>query len=204
MKEYAIPFLKETKEKLNIYSFILKDWQKTINLVGNTTLENMWERHFLDSAQLYSLLPKQEIGSVVYDIGSGAGFPGMVLAIMGRKDIVLCESSKKKCTFLEEVKTQTHSKVIIDNIRAELLPPNTANSVIARAMKPLEGLLKIAEPLLNRKGLCIFPKGVNWEKELRIAEKLFYIDYDLVKSITSKESFIFVIKSIERKNALKK
>jgi 16S rRNA (guanine527-N7)-methyltransferase len=203
MKEYAIPFSKETKEKLNIYSFILKDWQKTINLVGNSTLENMWQRHFLDSAQLYSLLPKQEKGSVVYDVGSGAGFPGMVLAIMGREDIVLCESSKKKCTFLEEIKKQTHTKVIIDNIRAELLFPNTANTVIARAVKPLEGLLKIAEPLINRKGLCIFPKGANWEKELRRAEKFFYIDYDLVKSITSKESFIFVIKSIERKNAIK-
>ena len=203
MKEYAIPFSKKTKENLNIYSFILKDWQKKINLVGNSTLENMWERHFLDSAQLYSLLPKQEKGSVVYDVGSGAGFPGMVLAIMGREDIVLCESSKKKCTFLEEVKKQTRSKVIIDNIRAELLSPNTANTVIARAVKPLEGLLKIAEPLINRKGLCIFPKGVNWKKELSIAEKFFHIDYDLVQSITSKESFIFVIKSIERKNAIK-
>ena len=203
MKEYAIQFSKETKEKLNIYSFILKDWQKKINLVSDSTLENMWERHFLDSAQLYSLLPKQEKGSVVYDVGTGAGFPGMILAIMGRKDIVLCESSKKKCTFLEEVKKQTHTKVIIDNIRAELLPSNTANSVIARAVKPLEGLLKIAKPLINRKGLCIFPKGVNWKKELSIAEKFFHIDYDLVQSITSKESFIFVIKNIESKNAIK-
>jgi len=203
MKEYAIQFSKETKEKLNIYSFILKDWQKKINLVSDSTLENMWERHFLDSAQLYSLLPKQEKGSVVYDVGTGAGFPGMILAIMGRKDIVLCESSKKKCTFLEEVKKQTHTKVIIDNIRAELLPSNTANSVIARAVKPLEGLLKIAKPLINRKGLCIFPKGVNWKKELSIAEKFFNIDYDLVQSITSKESFIFVIKNIESKNAIK-
>ena len=203
MKEYAIQFSKETKEKLNIYSFILKDWQKKINLVSDSTLENMWERHFLDSAQLYSLLPKQEKGSVVYDVGTGAGFPGMILAIMGRKDIVLCESSKKKCTFLEEVKKQTHTKVSIDNIRAELLPSNTANSVIARAVKPLEGLLKIAKPLINRKGLCIFPKGVNWKKELGIAEKFFHIDYDLVQSITSKESFIFVIKNIESKNAIK-
>ena len=203
MKGDAIPFAMETKEKLDTYSFILKDWQKKINLVSNSTLDNMWERHFLDSAQLYSLLPKQEKDSVVYDVGTGAGFPGMVLAIMGRKDIVLCESNKKKCLFLEEVRKQTHTKVIIDNIRAELLPSHSANVVIARAVKPLKGLLKIAEPLINRKGLCIFPKGVNWKKELSIAEKFFHIDYDLVKSITSKESFIFVIKSIERKNAIK-
>ena len=203
MKDYTITFSKEIKEKLNIYSFILKDWQKNINLVSSSTLENMWERHFLDSAQLYSLLPKQEKGSVVYDVGTGAGFPGMVLAIMGRKDIVLCESNKKKCAFLEEVKKQTHTEVIIDNIRAELLSSGSANVVIARAVKPLGGLLKIAEPLIKRKGLCIFPKGVNWKKELILAEKFYHIDYDLVKSITSKESFIFVINSIEKKNVIK-
>ena len=196
-------FLKETKEKLNIYSFILKDWQKKINLVGNTTLENMWERHFLDSAQLYSLLPMEEKGSVVYDLGSGAGFPGMVLAIMGRTDIVLCESNKKKCNFLEDVKEQTHTKVIIDNIRAELLPAHSANAVIARALKPLSGLLKIAAPLIKRKGICVFPKGVNWKKELILAEKFYKIEYDLVKSSTSEESFIFIINSIEKKYAIK-
>jgi len=199
MRQDSVTFSMEIKEKLDTYSFLLKEWQKKINLVSNSTLENMWERHFQDSAQLHSLLPKEEKGSVVYDVGAGAGFPGMVLAIMGRKDIVLCESNKKKCIFLEEVRKQTHTKVIIDNIRAELLPSHSANVVIARAVKPLKGLLKIAEPLINRKGLCIFPKGVNWKKELSIAEKFFHIDYDLVKSITSKESFIFVINNIEKK-----
>ena len=203
MKDYTITFSKEIKEKLNIYSFILKDWQKNINLVSNSTLENMWERHFQDSAQLYSLLPKEEKGSVIYDVGSGAGFPGMVLAIMGRKDIVLCEANKKKCDFLEEIKKQTHTKVIIDNIRVELLPAHSANVVIARAVKPLKGLLKIAAPLIKSKGLCIFPKGVNWKKEMNIAEKFYHIEYDLVQSITSKESFIFVIHSIEKKNVNK-
>ena len=127
----------------------------------------------------------------------------MVLSIMGRKDIVLCESSKKKCIFLEEIKKQTNTKVIIDNIRAEFLPPRSADAVLARAVRPLGGLLKIAEPLINRKGMCIFPKGVNWKKELILAENFFHIDYDLVKSITSNESFIFVINSIERKNVIK-
>ena len=84
MKDYTIPFPMEIKEKLNIYSSILKDWQKSINLVSNSTLENMWERHFQDSAQLYSLLPMEEKGSVVYDLGSGAGFPGIVLAIFNK------------------------------------------------------------------------------------------------------------------------
>ena len=204
MNAYPITFSMEIKERLNIYCVLLKEWQKKINLVSSATLENMWERHFQDSAQLYSLLPKEEKSSVVYDLGSGAGFPGMVLAIMGRNDMVLCESSSKKCSFLKEIKKQTHTKVIIDNIRAERLPPRTANAIVARAVKPLEGLLKIAAPLKNKKGICIFPKGVNWKKELLLAEKSYHIEYDLVESITSKESFIFVIRNIEKKNVIKK
>ena len=96
-KEHILTFSKEEKEKLEIYSSLLKNWQKKFNLVSSASLINIWERHFQDSAQLYSLLPKEKKGAVVYDIGSGAGFPGMVLAIMGRKDMVLCESSTKKC-----------------------------------------------------------------------------------------------------------
>ena len=101
--------------------------------MSDSTLENIWERHFLDSAQLYSLLPKQEKGSVVYDVGTGAGFPGMILAIMGRKDIVLCESSKKKCTFLEEVKKQTF-----------LLRPYPALHIITNTLSARTGLVRIS------------------------------------------------------------
>ena len=90
--------------KLHLYHDLLISWQKKYNLVGPSTLKYVWERHFIDSAQLFSLLPEQQKDKLIYDIGSGAGFPGMVLAIMGRKDIVLCESSSKKCLFLEEIK----------------------------------------------------------------------------------------------------
>ena len=200
MNAYSGPFSMEAKEKLTIYSDLLKAWQKKINLVSNSTLDNLWERHFIDSAQLYFLLPKEKKGAVIYDIGSGAGFPGMVLAIMGRKDIILCEANYKKCTFLEEVKRQTQVSVIIDNIRAEKLPSKSAVAVVARAVTSLEKLLKIAFPLIKSKGICIFPKGINSKKELLLAEKHFHIEYDLVKSITSKDSYIFVINSIERKN----
>ena len=203
MQEQIRTFSREEKEKLEIYSSLLKSWQKKFNLVSNSSLVDIWERHFQDSAQLYSLLPKEKKGAVVYDIGSGAGFPGMVLAIMGRKDMVLCESSTKKCKFLEEIKIQTQTKVIIDNIRAEILPSQTASAVIARAVTSLRGLLDLTAPLIKEKGLCIFPKGANWKKELILAESFFNIEYDLVKSRTSKESNIFVIHSIEKKNGIK-
>ena len=99
MKPNTFSFSKEEQEKLEIYCCLIKSWQKKVNLVGASTLENMWERHVIDSAQLYHLLPPVQEGKVLYDIGSGAGFPGLVLAIMGRKALVLCEANKKKCAF---------------------------------------------------------------------------------------------------------
>ena len=203
MKVNPLSFSMDVRGKLKIYDDLLKIWQKKFNLVGPSTLDNSWHRHFQDSAQLYSLLPRPQNDRVVYDIGTGAGFPGMVLAIMGRKDMVLCESNAKKCLFLEEVKQKTNSNVIIDNIRAELLPKKSATAVIARAVTSLKKLLIIASPLLSNNGVCIFPKGINWKKELLFAEKSFHIEYELVKSITSKDSYIVVIKNIERINVRK-
>ena len=200
MEPCSFPFSKEEKEKLELYSCLIKSWQKKFNLVGASTLESIWERHIIDSAQLYNLLPRVQAGKVLCDIGSGAGFPGMVLAIMGRKDLVLCESNKKKCIFLEEVKHKTNSNVIIANIRAESLPLRTASAVIARAVSSLSALLEMSLPLLSNKGICIFPKGINWKKELLFAQKRFHIDYKLVKSVTSKDSRIIVINNAEKFN----
>jgi 16S rRNA (guanine527-N7)-methyltransferase len=114
--------------------------------------------------------------------------------------VVLCESNKKKCTFLIEAKRKTNTNVIIDNIRAESLPFGSANAVIARAVSSLSALLEISLPLLSKKGVCIFPKGINWKKELLFAQKRFHIDYKLVKSITSKESNIIIINNFEKIN----
>ena len=198
------PFSKEVLGKLELYHDLLISWQKKYNLVGPSTLKDIWERHFIDSAQLFSLLPEEHKEKLVYDIGSGAGFPGMVLAIMGRKDIVLCESSSKKCIFLEEVKSRTNTNVIIDNIRAESLPSCSATAIIARAVTSLSGLLNLSIPILAKTGVCIFPKGINWKKELLFAQKRFHIDYKVVESITSKDSSIIIINRAERINAFKK
>ena len=203
MDSGSFPFSKEVIDKLELYSDLIKSWQRRYNLIGSSTLGNIWERHFIDSAQLYTLLPSERTGKIVYDIGSGAGFPGMVLAIMGRKDLVLCEANAKKCLFLEEVKEKTGSNVIIDNIRAESLPLRSASALLARAVTSLSSLLQLSLPLLAENGICIFPKGINWKKELLFAQKRFHIEYKLVKSVTSKESSIIVINSVEKINAYK-
>ena len=203
MDSSLLPFSKEVLGKLELYHELLISWQKKYNLVGPSTLKDIWERHFIDSAQLFSLLPEQYRDKPVYDIGSGAGFPGMVLAIMGRRDLVLCEPSSKKCAFLEEVKKKTKTNVIIDNIRAESLPSCSAIAITARAVTSLSGLLYLSIPLLTKKGVCIFPKGINWKKELLFAQKRFHIDYKVVESITSKDSSIIIINRAEKINVFK-
>ena len=192
-------FNAEEYGSLRVYEGLLKLWQKKFNLISANTINDIWERHIIDSAQLLRLLPKEKSNTKIYDVGTGAGFPGLVLAILGRKDLVLCEANNKKCSFLQEVKDILRLNVNIDNIRAESLPKKSANAVLARAVAPLEHLISISLPLIKNGGVAIFPKGKNWNKELKSAQKYFYMEYELVKSITSEVSYIFVIKKIEKK-----
>ena len=92
---------RETYEKLEIFNETLIKWQKSINLVSNSSLKHIWTRHFLDSAQLYNFT--KEINGKILDMGSGAGFPGIILAMMGNENINVVESDQRKCTFMREV-----------------------------------------------------------------------------------------------------
>lgn len=192
-------FDKEIYKALRVYEDLLKTWQNKFNLISNNTVNDIWNRHIIDCAQLFNLLPREKEEKKIYDFGTGAGLPGLILAIMGRSDIVLYESNKKKCIFLEEVKKVLKLNVIIDNIRAESLSFVNANMVLARAVAPLEKLLLLVLPVIQAGGTAIFPKGKNWNQELMLAQKDFIVEYDLVKSITSQDSYIFVIKYVEKK-----
>ena len=195
-----VNFSESTLLSLEVYASLLKKWQKTTNLVSNNSIKDAWNRHFLDSAQLYNLLPTPLANSYVYDLGSGAGFPGMVLAMMGRKDIVLCESNKKKCSFLEEVAESTKTEVNIVNIRVQKIQENTAIAIVCRALASLDVLLDISIPILKAKGVCIFPKGKSWRKEISNAKKKYILNYKAIKSITSDESAIVIINNVLKKN----
>jgi 16S rRNA (guanine527-N7)-methyltransferase len=198
---------RETLARLTTYNDLLAKWQARINLVGPATIPDSWERHFLDSAQLYPLLP----GSahlVLYDLGTGAGFPGLVLAIMaagaGRKiETHLVESDQRKCAFLGEVARETGlaRAVTIHATRAERLPPNTAKSanvVTARALAPLSELLTLAAPLLDIHGICLFPKGVKAEGELTQAAKDWKMRVDRLPSRTDAAGTILRIADLHR------
>ena len=199
MREDEIYFSESILSSLDIYIELIKKWQKNINLVSKNSVNDLWNRHVLDSAQLYSLLPAPKKGLYIYDIGSGAGFPGMVLGIMGRKDIILCESNKRKCEFLKEVSRITNTNISIVNIRAQKLDGRSALAITSRALASLDALLEISMPILREKGVCVFPKGRTWKEELTVAEKKFIINYNTVQSITSSDSKKIIITKVRKK-----
>lgn len=162
---------RETLERLKLYAATLERWNKAINLVSQKTLPDLWRRHFLDSAQLLPYLPELGEGRkrVLVDLGSGAGFPGLVLAILGAGEVHLIESDQRKAAFLREVSRETGAQAQIHVQRIEVVTPFRADVVTARALAPLGDLLAYAEPFLAPDSLCLFLKGKSAEGELTAA-----------------------------------
>ncbi len=154
--------------RLETYAALLEKWQPRINLVGPATLRDRWRRHFLDSAQLLPLLP--EATERLVDLGSGAGFPGLALAILGVPDVHLIESDQRKVAFLRAVSAATATRITIHAARIETVPPLAADVITARALAPLASLIGYALPLLRSQegstGTCLFLKGQQVEPEL--------------------------------------
>ncbi|MGE5503628.1 MAG: 16S rRNA (guanine(527)-N(7))-methyltransferase RsmG [Actinomycetota bacterium] len=189
---------RETLERLQAYAELLAKWQPRINLVGPDTLPDLWRRHFLDSAQLSGLVG--EVRRVV-DIGSGAGFPGLVLAVMGAPDVHLIESDARKCAFLREAARVAATPVTIHNKRIEQVPPLGADLVTARALAPLPRLLEWAAPHLGQGGRCLFLKGRGSEDELTAATKDWNIAVERVPSITDPSGVILHLREVHRGRA---
>lgn len=164
---------RETDEKLRLYHALLLKWQEKINLISPNTISDSWERHFEDALQL---LPRIPAGvKTVYDLGSGAGFPGLVLAI-ARPDlsVTLIESDSKKCAFLQAVSRETGVSVSIQNKRIEsavsVLP--APDLVTARALASLEALFAYVQPWAVNNGdmAMLFPKGASWREGCKAAQ----------------------------------
>lgn len=160
---------RETLDRLGAYVELLRAWNSRINLVGPNTLGDVWRRHILDSAQLMPLLPGNT--RTVIDLGSGAGLPGMVLAVMGVPVVHLVESDQRKAAFLREAKRVTGAAVDIHAVRAEKVLGIKADVVVARALAPVDNLLHIVVPFLGTHSICLFLKGRGMEEELREAER---------------------------------
>ena len=187
-REFAVS--RETVDRLSIYADLLRQWGKVQDLVAPSTLDDIWHRHISDSAQLWPLLPTgAKTGA---DLGSGAGFPGLVLAILGRDrqnfKMHLVEASNRKCSFLREVARRCGAPVEIECIRIEQLATQSrigaVEFVTARALAPLASLLGLAKPLLSDTTRALFLKGRDASKEVSEAQKVWRFQSELTASRT--------------------
>ncbi len=200
MEKYNVS--RETFDLLKTYEASLQEWQQKFNLVSNSSLAEAWNRHFADSAQLFSYIPSQ--ARVLLDFGSGAGFPGMVLAIMAKEKtpylkVKLVESIAKKTLYLKHVAEICGLDVEILHDRIENLEPQKADVITSRAMASLEKLLEYTYPFCKKETLCIFPKGRSYKEELAQAHKKWRFTCQIEPNRESDEGKILIITDISRK-----
>ena len=196
---------RETYEKLCIYHKTLIKWQKSLNLISKNTIKEIWERHFLDSAQLYKFI--RDIEGNIIDFGSGAGFPGMVLAIMGKKNIHLVESDHKKCVFLKEIALLTETDITIHNCRIEDLSFINVDLITCRALSSLSKLIDYVDIFINKSSgektdppKLLFLKGKSFYSEIVELSKYKKISFEDYPSITDKYGRILYINKVEKLN----
>ena len=165
----------EVRARLEYYAAELRRWQKKINLTGPSALANLWERHFLESIELFQYIPTNT--KTLLDLGSGNGFPGLVLALMGGDFTThLIDSSTKKTSFLAYVSRETGAKAHIHNSRIQDVTPFPADIITARALAPLAELLQLAQPFMQKNTELLLIKSRNYQQELAIAQKIWHIE----------------------------
>ena len=200
----ALKVPRETIDRLTRYAELLACWQKSTNLIDPSTLRAAWSRHFADSAQLRDLAPEARLS---LDLGSGAGFPGLVVAILqaGIPDfrMHLVESNRKKCAFLAEVVRETQAPVDIHAMRIEDLAESphrlVPDVVSARALAPLPRLLELAAPFFGANTRGLFLKGREAEAEIEEARRGWAFDCRLHPSLTSADSSIVEVTGLRPK-----
>jgi 16S rRNA (guanine527-N7)-methyltransferase len=191
---------RETIEKLNKYKDFLISSNKLLNLIGKTTENHIFSRHFTDSAQIYDLI---EDKSEIVDLGSGAGFPGVILKILmdyNKKDvnITLIEKSPKKCQFLHDLTDKLNLNIKIVNLKIEKFKLNKISTIVSRAFKNTVDTIDILFKNNDKIESIILLKGKTYQQELEDAKKKYTFDVEKFRSITSDESFILKITNIKR------
>ncbi len=189
---------RETVQRLRFLHALLIKWNPAINLVSKSTAQTAWDRHIVDSAQIYQL---GRADGHWADLGSGGGFPGLVIACMalGRGDplrVTLVESDQRKATFLRTASAQLGLETNVVSQRIEQVPPLQARTLSARALAPLGVLLGYAARHLSPQGLCLFPKGATWRQEVELARKDWHFDLDVHQSTTDSDGAILSVKAI--------
>lgn len=192
---------RETLERLETYADLLRKWNPKINLVSRASLSVLWDRHIRDSAQIWGLAP--ESPRIWHDLGSGGGFPGLVVAVLAKEHspgthFHLVESDTRKCAFLDTVvrscdlSVTTHAR----RIQEVRLPP--ADVISARALAALPDLLAFSENLRQSEGICLFPKGETVHKEIADAKQRWNFEYSIHPSRTEQKAAIVEIGAFSR------
>ena len=185
--------------KLKKFVFILEDYQKKMNLIGKSTMSSIWTRHILDSAQIEKILPKENNNFLTIDVGTGAGFPGLVLAALGRKDLLLCDKSKKKKIFLNAVAQECNLKITMYNDRIENLRVSTVKTIVSRAFATLKNLLLKVSHFLRSDTTLVLHKGKTYMEEITEAKNFFCFNYKCYDSLTNADSKILQIINVKKK-----
>lgn len=199
----ALDVSRETAEALDRYAALLVRWQASINLVGPSTLPDLWRRHILDSGQLLRLILEKTGRApplALLDMGAGAGFPGLVLAIMGLGRAQLVESDRKKCAFLRQAIQATGCKAEVHASRIEALADMRVDIVTARALAPVADLLALGHRFLAPDGEMWLLKGRDADGELTRARQCWTFDVARYPSLTHEDGRIVRLSAIEKQN----
>jgi len=202
---------RETMDSFLRYEDLLIQHNSKVNLIGKSTLNKIWMRHFADSAKIFEIITsimkkKDKETYFICDIGSGAGFPGLVLSILNQDlkfnmDITLIESNKKKCSFIRSIRDKLRLSCKIRNIRAEY-SESRYDIIVARAVAPLEKLSEIAHNMKKEDTSFIFPQGANWSKQVAQLKKKWNFDMNIVKNnimIDQSGGVTLILKGLEKK-----
>jgi 16S rRNA (guanine527-N7)-methyltransferase len=188
-------------ERLQIFVGLLAKWNAAINLVSPASLAEVWTRHVADSAQVLDLAPIRRARWL--DMGSGAGFPGIVIALITADtpnpvEMTLVESDKRKAAFLSTVSRETGVPMIIQAARIEAVAPQNADTVSARALAPLVRLCSFAERHLAPHGAALFLKGGHYDAEIAEARRTWSFALDVRRSSTDPAGVVLIMKDLRR------
>lgn len=191
---------RETLAQLRDFENLVRKWTKKINLVSTRDADQIWDRHIVDSVQVYELAPKD---GCWLDIGSGGGFPGIVVAILAKEKsperrFTLVDSDQRKCAFLRTAARELKLNVTVVSDRVEKMDQMNAAVMSARALDDLDGLFAHMERHLIPGGTALFPKGVSWKSEHEAAQKNWSYEIEPIRSETNPDATILKIKELSR------
>ena len=190
---------KKQVEKIDFFITSIINFNQHTNLIGKSTIENIWDRHVLDCLQLTKYINNKKLK--ILDLGTGAGLPGVLLSIVGYQNVLMIDSIKKKTDFVKKTIKELSLSAKIQNKRIEKAPISQHDIIVSRALAPLTKLLTYARMYSNKNTTSLFLKGRNVNNEINKTMKEFFFDFEKIESISSGDGCILQVKNIKAKNA---